>query len=70
MNVSANGKVILTATRELARKWDHTRQHWSDAKAAEFERAYLADLFSDVERAMPVLEELDRLITNVRNQCE
>jgi hypothetical protein len=54
----------------LARKWDHTRQRWSDAKAAEFERAYLADLFSDVERAMPVLEELDRLITNVRNQCE
>ena len=70
MNVSANGKVILGATRELARKWEQTRVHWKDAKAAEFERIYLAELFSDVERAMPILEEIDRLIWNVRNQCE
>lgn len=70
MNVSANGKVILSATRELARKWDQTRHSWSDAKSKEFERIYLADLFSDVERAIPILEELDRLITNVRSQGE
>lgn len=70
MNISANAKVILGATRELARKWDQTRHHWSDAKSAEFERVYLADLFSDVERSVPILEELDRLITHVRNQCE
>jgi hypothetical protein len=70
MNVSTNGKVVLSATRELARKWEHTRQHWKDAKGAEFERAYLSDLFSDMERAVPILEELDRLITNVRSQCE
>jgi hypothetical protein len=70
MNVSANGKVILGATRELARKWEQTKVYWKDSKAVEFERIYLAELFSDVERAMPILEELDRLITNVRNQCE
>lgn len=70
MNVSANGKVILSATRELARKWDETKNHWKDAKSSEFEREYLAGLFSDVERAMPILEELDRLIANVRSQCE
>jgi hypothetical protein len=70
MNISANGKAILGATRELARKWEQTKRHWSDAKSAEFERVYLADLFSDVERAMPILEELDRLISNVRGQCE
>ncbi|HVK57357.1 MAG TPA: hypothetical protein VM735_01145 [Candidatus Kapabacteria bacterium] len=70
MNVSANGKVVLTATRELARKWEETRHHWSDAKSIEFERSYLAGLFADVERSMPILEELDRLMTNVRNQCE
>lgn len=70
MNISANAKVILGATRELARKWDQTHLHWSDAKSAEFERVYLADLFSDVERSVPILEELDRLITHARNQCE
>lgn len=70
MNVSANGKVILSATRELSRKWEQTKQHWRDPKSAEFERVYLADLFSDVERALPILEELDRLITTVREECE
>lgn len=70
MNVSANGKVVLNATRELARKWEQTKYQWKDAKSAEFERAYLAGLFADVERAMPILEELDRLIANVRSQCE
>ena len=37
---------------------------------AEFERIYLAELFSDVERAMPIMEELDRLLSNARSQCE
>lgn len=70
MNISSNGKVVLSATRELARKWDDTRSHWKDAKSAEFERDYLVSLFADVERAMPILEELDRLVANVRSQCE
>ena len=70
MNISANGKVILNATRELARKWEQTQQHWKDAKSREFEREYLADLFSDVEKAMPILEDLDRLIAAVRRQGE
>ena len=70
MSVSANAKVILTATRELARRWDQTREQWSDAKSAEFERVYLSELFSGVERAGSLMEELDRLIASVKNQCE
>ena len=70
MNVSTNGKVVLTATRELARKWEHTRQFWRDAKADEFERQFLSDLLSDVERSIPILEELDKLISTVRRECE
>lgn len=70
MSVSANAKVILTATRELARRWDQTKEQWSDAKSAEFERVYLSELFSGVERVGPLMEELDRLIASVKNQCE
>ena len=70
MNVSANGKVVLTATRELARKWQQTRDSWRDAKADEFEQKYLAELISDVERSVPALEELDKLISGVRRECE
>jgi hypothetical protein len=70
MNVSTNGKVVLTATRELSRRWEQTKQHWRDAKAEEFEREYLAELISDVDRAIPILEELDKLILTVRRECE
>jgi hypothetical protein len=70
VNVSTNGKVVLAATRELSRKWNDTKEHWRDSKSDEFEREYLADLLSDVERAMPILEELDRLISTVRRECE
>jgi hypothetical protein len=70
MSLSANGKVILTATRELARKWDETKQSWRDAKAEQFEQQYLAELFAQVERSVPILDELDKLIGSVRNQCE
>ena len=70
MNISTNGKVVLTATRELSRKWEHTKQFWRDTKSAEFEQEYLAGLISDVERAVPILEELDNIISKVRRECE
>ena len=70
MNVSTNGKVVLTATRELSRKWNQTKEFWRDAKSAEFEQEYLSDLMTDVERAIPILEELDKLISNIRRECE
>ena len=70
MSLSANAKAISSATRELARKWDDTRQHWRDAKSAEFEKEHLAELFSAVERTAIIMEELDRLIDRVRKECE
>jgi hypothetical protein len=70
MSVSNNGKAILAATRELNRKWQETRNAWRDSKAEEFERQYLAELISEVERSIPVLEELDRAIAEARRACE
>jgi hypothetical protein len=70
LNVSANGKVVLAATRELSRKWNQTKEFWRDAKSDEFEKEYLSDLITDVERAIPILEELDKLISDIRRECE
>ena len=70
MSLAANAKAIQAATRELARKWDETRQFWTDAKSAEFERAYLAELFTQVERSVPVMEELEKIVQRVRRECE
>jgi hypothetical protein len=70
VSVSNNGKAILAATRELNRKWQETRNTWRDSKAEEFERRFMADLIGEVERTIPVLEELDRAIAEARRACE
>ena len=70
MNISANGKVIVMATKELSRKWDETKDSWQDAKSREFEQKYLFELIAGVDRAVPVFDDLDKLISRVRSDCE
>ena len=70
MSLGANGKMILTATRELSRKWEQTKESWRDAKSEEFEQQFLSDLFSGVERCAPILEELEKALSKARSACE
>jgi hypothetical protein len=70
MSTSANGKTIVMATKELVRKWDETKKSWQDAKAADFEQKFLFDLFSSVDRAVPIFDDLDKLLSRVRSDCE
>ena len=70
MSLSSNGHTFAVATKQLLRHWEETKQLWSDSKAQEFEERYLNDLISGVERALPVFEELDKILNRVRNDCE
>lgn len=70
MTIGANGRVVQAATKELALKWEQTRESWADAKSQEFERDHLADLITGVEMAGPVFEKLDKLVNKVRSDCE
>ncbi len=70
MNISANGKMLVMATKELSVRWAETKDAWKDTKSFEFEQKYLADLMASVDRAVPVFDDLDKLISRVRNDCE
>jgi hypothetical protein len=70
MNIGANGKMILQATKELSRRWAETAETWKDARALEFERQFLAELTASVDRAGPVFDDLEKLIARVRSDCE
>jgi hypothetical protein len=70
MNISANGKMLAMATKELSLRWAETRDAWKDAKSVEFEQKYLAELMASVDRAVPVFDDLDKLISRVRSDCE
>jgi hypothetical protein len=70
MSASGSKSRLLGASKELALKWEGTKNYWRDEKSAEFERKYLQELFAAVNRAVAVMEKLDELLRKVRSDCE
>jgi len=68
--MSGNGSKLMAVTKELSNQWHYTKEHWRDAKSQEFERKYLQELVASVDRAVGVIEQLDKLVGKIRNDCE
>lgn len=70
MSLTANRARLSALTKSLLVEWDQTKETWRDAKSQEFEHRYLEELRSNVERASVIIEQLDKLVTKVRSDCE
>jgi hypothetical protein len=70
MNISGNGKRLAQLTLQLSNQWQQTREHWQDAKGLEFEAHYIEELRAGVERAVTVIEQLDKIVMKIRKDCE
>jgi len=70
MSASGSKGRLAGASKELALKWQETKNYWRDEKSAEFERKYLQELFVGVEKVISVIEKLDELLKKVRSDCE
>ncbi|MCX8156570.1 MAG: hypothetical protein N3J91_09010 [Verrucomicrobiae bacterium] len=70
MSVGNNGKTLLALTKDLMLRWEETRNYWRDAKSEEFERRFLAELMTGVDKSAEVFEHLDKLMQHVRHDCE
>ena len=70
MSVRANGSKLLAISKELNNQWHYTRDYWRDAKSLEFQHKYIEELMSGVDRAVAVIEQLDKIVTKIRNDCE
>jgi hypothetical protein len=68
--VNANGSRLSGITKELWTQWQQTREYWRDAKSEEFEHKYLEELLASVDKTVTVIEQLDKLITKIRKDCE
>ena len=68
--MKASGNRLIAITRELWSQWQQTKSCWRDAKSLEFEHKYMEELLASVERTATVMEQLDKLITKVRKDCE
>ena len=70
MSMNATKMRLAALTKDLWGKWEQTREYWQDAKSQEFEQHYLADLVASVDKAVAVIEQLDKLVTKARRDCE
>ena len=70
MNIAGNGKRLAILTLQLSNQWQQTREHWQDARGREFEQRYMQELTQSVDRAVAVIEQLDKVVAKIRNDCE
>jgi len=68
--MKASGSRLAGLTKELRAQWQDTKNYWKDAKSQEFERRYMEELLASVDRAVTVIEQLDKLATKIRKDCE
>lgn len=68
--MSASGARLAAISKQLWLDWQQTKEQWADAKSQEFERKFLLELFSSVDKTVTVIEQLDKLMTKIRKDCE
>jgi hypothetical protein len=68
--MNATGTRLAAVTKELRAQWLHTKDSWVDAKALEFEKTYLEELFTSADKTVGVIEQLDKLIAKIKTDCE
>lgn len=61
---------LLGLSREMIRQWQETQEVWRDEKAREFDQTYMQPLFDAADNAVAAMEDLDKLLAKLRNDCE
>jgi hypothetical protein len=68
--MKSSGNKLTAITRELWAQWQRTKSCWRDVRSQEFERRYMEELLTSVDRTVSVIEQLDKLVTKVKKDCE
>ena len=50
--------------------WDQVKSYWGDRRQREFEKDFMETLPDDVSAAIRVIEEIDKILTRARRDCE
>lgn len=70
MSLHENTATLEAALKNLRVQWEAARMEWRDAKALEFEDAYLRELPHLVARATNAIGEIDALLGKVHRDCD
>lgn len=70
MSITTSKARLDMLTRELASNWAQTKYYWRDAKSQEFEQRFMDELLAGVNRTTTSIQELEKIVAKVRNDCE
>lgn len=70
MSLNSTRSRLATLTKQLSLRWQETREHWQDARAADFEKRHLEELFNRVNDATTSIEDLEAILTRIRRDCD
>jgi hypothetical protein len=70
MSLNGNKSRLTALTKNISLRWAETKDHWRDAKSAEFEQRFMQELFPHVNKAAAAVEKLEELLNKIRKDCE
>jgi len=70
MSLNANKGRMIGLTKEISLRWADTKNHWRDARSAEFERRFMQELTPRVNQATTAIDKLEELFKRIRKECE
>jgi hypothetical protein len=70
MSLNGNKSRLTALTKNISLRWAETKDHWRDAKSAEFEQRFMQELFPRVNKAAAAVEKLEELLNKIRKDCE
>ncbi|HEV2211587.1 MAG TPA: hypothetical protein VG167_22705 [Verrucomicrobiae bacterium] len=68
--MNSNGARLTALTKELWAQWLQTKHYWTDVKGQEFEQKYLQELVHTVDKTATVIEQLDKVMARIKQDCE
>jgi hypothetical protein len=70
MSLTADRTRLRAITKELAVRWEETKDHWRDARSEEFEQRFMQELLARVDKTVAAIEKLEQVVARVRSDCE
>jgi hypothetical protein len=70
MSLNGNKSRMAGLTKEISLHWADTKNHWRDARSAEFERRFMQELAPRVNQAATAIDKLEELFNRIRKECE
>jgi hypothetical protein len=61
---------LVGLSRDLLRIWQETQESWRDQKGREFDSAYMQPMFDAVDHAATAIEDLDKVLKKLKDDCE